>query len=353
MLTEGSGIGFEVGHRVLTVRKEGEKKEGEKKQSGTIKYIGPVEGYDGLWIGVDWDSGHGRHNGTVNGKRYFETTTQESGSLVRPHSLSAGVTLAEALIQRYHGRMNVELVGKDQIEEKQKRIEELKVVILAHAGVRSAGPRGEVAGLAPSIEELDLTGNLLPDWMVETLKLSLKSLEELHLCGNHIKTIQDARLSENPLVDPDLGTAARYLLVARIGSITSLNGSEVKPRERKEAEIRYVWNVLKTITGKISDSVLKVHPRLMELISKYDISVESAQPRGAGAFSKMSETLIRMVGRLKQVCEALFRVKAANQVLCIKDEERPLPILLDDLETIADIGVTEDSRILVDEAKGH
>ena len=39
---------------------------------GTIKYIGDVEGYKGTWLGVDWDdSERGKHDGSVNGKRYF------------------------------------------------------------------------------------------------------------------------------------------------------------------------------------------------------------------------------------------------------------------------------------------
>lgn len=41
---------------------------------GTVKYIGQVEGYDGEWIGMDWDDAErGKHNGVVNGKQYFTT----------------------------------------------------------------------------------------------------------------------------------------------------------------------------------------------------------------------------------------------------------------------------------------
>ncbi|BBN16397.1 tubulin-specific chaperone E [Marchantia polymorpha subsp. ruderalis] len=549
MSPEGSKPGFQVDQRVQSVKAE----KTSSKQLGTVKYVGPVEGYDGLWVGVDWDTGLGRHNGTVNGKHYFETTTKESGSLVRPNSLSTGITLAEALIERYNAsatttssgedgmyvmsvrqrRMTVELVGKDQIEEKQKHLEDLKVVILAYAGVCSAGPRGQVGGLAPCIKELDLTGNLLPDWnavgqicdelpllrvlnlscsrismdaesinpalsniqtlvlnnchitwqQVDQLKLSLKSLEELHLCGNNIRTIEasehgapgvfvdgfellrllnlednnivdwaeilklsklkslehlnlnsngleevlypvldpsfeedkeakksipfqnlrclllgknkiarldsvdalnhfpslkDVRLSENPLVDGAGVNASRFLLVARIGNITSLNGSEVKARERKDAEIRYVRYVLNSVLGQIDDSVLKKHPRFLELKAKHDIPMESAQSGAALASHKMSASFLSVtimcvslsvgekapvtrklpssttVGKLKQICEGLFKVKAANQCLYVKDEDTPLPVALDnDLESIHDLGLGQDSVILVDEAKGH
>ena len=39
---------------------------------GTIRYVGEVEGTDGVWLGVEWDdSNRGKHNGTKDGKRYF------------------------------------------------------------------------------------------------------------------------------------------------------------------------------------------------------------------------------------------------------------------------------------------
>lgn len=39
---------------------------------GTIKYIGPVDGYSSTWLGIDWDNlERGKHDGNVNGKRYF------------------------------------------------------------------------------------------------------------------------------------------------------------------------------------------------------------------------------------------------------------------------------------------
>jgi len=48
-----------------------------------LKYVGTVEGYEGMWVGVEWDSGQGWHNGRVNGIKYFCTQDQLSlGSLV-------------------------------------------------------------------------------------------------------------------------------------------------------------------------------------------------------------------------------------------------------------------------------
>jgi tubulin-specific chaperone E len=87
---------FDVGQRVQSVEK------GARK-IGTVKYVGPVQGYEGIWAGVDWDDGEGRHNGSVNGVRYFEAAGDKSASFVRLHSLSKGVTFLEALLRRYKG----------------------------------------------------------------------------------------------------------------------------------------------------------------------------------------------------------------------------------------------------------
>lgn len=39
---------------------------------GTIRFIGPVEGYSGQWLGVEWDEpSRGKHDGTKDGVRYF------------------------------------------------------------------------------------------------------------------------------------------------------------------------------------------------------------------------------------------------------------------------------------------
>ncbi len=39
---------------------------------GTVRYVGPVDGTNGLWLGVEWDDQtRGKHDGIKDGKRYF------------------------------------------------------------------------------------------------------------------------------------------------------------------------------------------------------------------------------------------------------------------------------------------
>jgi tubulin-specific chaperone E len=41
----------------------------------TVRYVGPVVGTDGTWLGVEWDnSSRGRNGGDAKGVKYFECT---------------------------------------------------------------------------------------------------------------------------------------------------------------------------------------------------------------------------------------------------------------------------------------
>ena len=42
---------------------------------GRVMYYGPVEGKPGSYFGIDWeDPERGKHDGTVNGTRYFQAS---------------------------------------------------------------------------------------------------------------------------------------------------------------------------------------------------------------------------------------------------------------------------------------
>lgn len=553
LITEGSHQGFEVGQRVQSIDK------GPNK-IGTIKYIGPVQGYQGIWAGVDWDDGDGRHNGTVNGIFYFDADGEKSASFVRLHSLSKGVTFLEALFSRYRGhttkeeqdemyvlsaskkRVVIEHVGVNKMQEKLMHLENLFHVSLEYAGVSEPGPVHEIHGILPKLEELDVRGNLLPDWQavgliceelpalkfldlsnsriripsdslpifynlrtlvlnncgitwkqVERLKKSLPVLEELHLGGNRLRTIEplgedtsgssvsspgmfvqgfdslkllslegngiesweeiaklsqltrleqlhlsnnmlknifylqhqkldhclsnepeprnaqhkpfenlrclllggnkiedwasidalnlfpslrDVRLSDNPISSPTKGGALRYILIARLSKVTMLNGSEVKQRERKDSEIRYVRFVMTTMQGKSQEEIAREHPRFAELKAQHDIPDESwrvgvtgPQKMAAGLLSitltcvgasagekapitkKLPSTTT--VGKLKLLCQGFFKLTPMKQRLFLQEQDSPIPTPLnDDMETLADLGIGASvGNILVDEVE--
>ncbi|CUG92489.1 cytoskeleton-associated protein, putative [Bodo saltans] len=85
--------------------------------SGTIRYAGPLlhqpppsqtTSQEAQWYGVEWDEdGHGKNNGTVQGKTYF-TCPAGRGSLLKPDRFQSNVSLLEALVLRYTEDYNVE-----------------------------------------------------------------------------------------------------------------------------------------------------------------------------------------------------------------------------------------------------
>ncbi|KAI4368156.1 hypothetical protein MLD38_016744 [Melastoma candidum] len=192
-MATGEGLG--LGQRVHWA--------GNPHRIGTVKFVGAVAGYDGEFVGVDWDAGDGKHDGALDGVRYFQTKSAKSGSFVRPHNLSRGIAFLEALHLRYRSQSNpedaddmyvlsasnrrvpVELIGEEKIMDKFRQLEELKVVSLVYQGVSSFDDPSHLSSIIPNTEELDLTGNLLYDWKdVWTFCKQLPALVALNLSCN-------------------------------------------------------------------------------------------------------------------------------------------------------------------------
>lgn len=94
---------FRLGQRVHSVS--------DPHRIGTVRYVGPVQGHSGTWVGVDWDNGDGKHDGSVNGVRYFQAKSERSASFLRAQNLSPGISLLEALKLRYRGDTTKEEEG--------------------------------------------------------------------------------------------------------------------------------------------------------------------------------------------------------------------------------------------------
>lgn len=58
-------------------------------QRGTIMYKGRLDGKNGYFVGVKYDEPYGKHDGCLNGKRYFETLPKY-GSFVTPSAVEMG-----------------------------------------------------------------------------------------------------------------------------------------------------------------------------------------------------------------------------------------------------------------------
>ncbi|KAJ6825185.1 tubulin-folding cofactor E [Iris pallida] len=82
-------------------------------------------------------------------------------------------------------KVSIELVGKDKVGERLKRLEDLVGASVACLGVSSVGDPDGISALAPNLKELDLTWNLLSRWQdINSICKALPALEVLNLTSN-------------------------------------------------------------------------------------------------------------------------------------------------------------------------
>ncbi|XP_072934011.1 tubulin-specific chaperone E [Epargyreus clarus] len=173
---------------------------------GTVKYIGEVQGYKGVWYGVEWDNAErGKHDGCVDDVQYFKTTKPAAGSFIRPNKIAPMRTCADA-IQKYYGDREdetvaahrrtvinewkremgapfIEMVGFEKIHQKQK-FDRLLEVCVHDQNVSKAG---DVAALCPHVRSLDVSRNLFANWReIVQLSAQLPDLTELDVSKNRM-----------------------------------------------------------------------------------------------------------------------------------------------------------------------
>ncbi|KAG2157517.1 hypothetical protein DEU56DRAFT_875647 [Suillus clintonianus] len=174
---------------------------------GTVKYVGPVDGTTGLWLGIEWDdSNRGKHDGIKDGKRYFDCRIPNSGSFIRPSSsICYGYSFLQALKNKYvevvhgtasrekivlgssNGAIEVEAVDLDKIRGKFANLERLREVSLDGEMVSTGNNPGEILSTCPNIRGLDLSATLLSEWdAVAMITAELHQLERLALNRNRL-----------------------------------------------------------------------------------------------------------------------------------------------------------------------
>ena len=143
----GSSDVIEVGSRVLAGR-----------EKATVRYVGPVNGQKGTWVGLEWDDpSRGKHDGSTGGVQYFTCIRgPTAGSFVRIEKVHPGVSLIEAVRLRYtnqqaegeaagtaeaqqqplvHKKLQFQFVGEEKVLERQSQTQLLKSARLVDMGV--------------------------------------------------------------------------------------------------------------------------------------------------------------------------------------------------------------------------
>ena len=69
--------------------------------SGIVRYIGPTDFSEGIWIGVELRTPKGKNDGTIQGKRYF-SCRPDHGLLVRPNKITVRGISGAKLVSDYY-----------------------------------------------------------------------------------------------------------------------------------------------------------------------------------------------------------------------------------------------------------
>ncbi|KAI9825572.1 MAG: hypothetical protein M1826_006962 [Phylliscum demangeonii] len=277
----------------------------------TIRYIGPVSGTPGEWLGVEWDDARrGKHSGEHGGIKYFKCKSPlpTAASFVRPNrpadpplgfldalhakyvpdvlddgddgaagshvTTAAGATAAarpKAKAIEWGGKV-VEEVGFDKVRRQQALVQELRIVLLAAccvAGVtgegRAAVERGgrpaaleRIALTCPNIVELDLSRNLLESWEeVVAICRQLRRLRSLRVSGNRFASLAACRSGEGDAEAP-----------AAFDGVNELELDELLISWEELASIAASFPTLCTLSACSNDLVRLETPFSSETITK-------------------------------------------------------------------------------------
>lgn len=244
-------------------------------------------------------------------------------------------------------------------------------------------------GLLPALEELRLDGNalgsVLPAPASTFVSLSRVSLAYTKLSSwddvNALSSypIQNIRLSHVPLAIGKGLTQVRLEVLARMPKLVQYNASEVKDRERFDAERLYLRQLLRDeldIRAKADDSLLasfyNTNPRFNELKGRFsgDVVILAETSQGGSLASDMitvtlhnvttsgfgSEPAVKKlpatltVMKLKMIVKQLFGKATHEQVLSYRNNKDGIPLPLDDdSRTLTYLGVTDSADIYVGE----
>ncbi|CCU81901.1 alpha-tubulin assembly protein/Chaperone [Blumeria hordei DH14] len=196
----------------------------------TVRYIGEADGFKGLWLGVEWDDdSRGKHDGSLNGKRYFRSFLNQllglcdlpAASFIRPsRPVEPERSLIEAIREKYAPQESsqlqqvpgenkltisgkvVEEVGFDKIRQIQAQFHNLRVVVVPGMCISVGEKNGErIEDTCSKISDLDLSRNLIRDFKeVSCICRQLPNLKMLRLNGNrffdNIPLVSDTALDD-------------------------------------------------------------------------------------------------------------------------------------------------------------
>ncbi|TKA82906.1 hypothetical protein B0A55_01163 [Friedmanniomyces simplex] len=176
-----------------------------KGQLLSVRYVGPVDGKSGEWLGVEWDdSTRGKHDGVHEGNKYFgcRSKSPSCASFLRSQQpWDKHRTFLEALREKYVSQTSAadqeaiyfstkqaEEVGFDKFARRQAELRGIHVLVLDRMRIRHRANDPDVdaiGSVCKEITELDIGGNFFETLgEVYDLCRRLPKLRSLTLDGN-------------------------------------------------------------------------------------------------------------------------------------------------------------------------
>jgi len=198
-------------------------------------------------VGIEYDTpGLGKHDGTYQGARLF-TCKAEHGSFAKVEKVELGVSLQTALVDKYFaalregaaiksrrseeveavgqdGGMAVQMVGRYDIEQRQKELEAFKEMSLAETNLETRYPEDawQFDWSLPNLKSLWLDKTLLADWadIIAICKLCPR-LEWMSLARTRLKQLPEDGSIPLPCGAPQTsdGRIARGTFACRVTTL--------------------------------------------------------------------------------------------------------------------------------------
>jgi len=217
-----------------------------------------------------------------------------------------------------------------------------------------------------SLQSISLSKNCITEWSSVDALNAFPSLVELRLQNNPI--------TDSAVISPAL---VRQFIIARIGQLNLMNGSQVRPKERADAEKAYIKLTLaeavdkgQSVNSFLSDpNTTILFPRLKRLVEVHGVpDVPKASSNvGTLADSILSLSLATMsseaqpikrklpgsmtVAKVKILMQQLFKLDASKQRLYYRESATTaFPLVLDDdFKSMSFYGIADGGTILMEE----
>ncbi|SMN20004.1 similar to Saccharomyces cerevisiae YER007W PAC2 Microtubule effector required for tubulin heterodimer formation [Maudiozyma saulgeensis] len=242
---------------------------GDRLQIGddicTVRYIGRINVWQNeLAFGVEWDDPkRGKHSGTLNGHKYFETVKQNTGSFIKLSKVERAVRrgFIEAVRDIYGtptdvdyslriNSKNIEYVGFDVLNSRNKEINSLETISLERKSI----------------------------FCLTTQK------DDIPTMSNHFKNLKNLNISNNLI--SEFGNVLQLLEIMPNLSTLNISGNRFIPYETKPYEMKTFDNV-----RHLSLSYCEISIVCLKCILEYFPSLESLDLGGNDLSELISVTL--------------------------------------------------------------